>query len=148
VICALDLLPFDVDDQLRAGEYIHFNLGSELTMNSSDMHLASLPATGPDRRHSHRYTINVPIEIREESSQVPMRLETTDISRGGCYIQMMIPLSVGIRPQVKLWLNGIAVIARGLVVTRHPQFGNGIMFVEFEGEGEKVLKEYLQRISF
>lgn len=117
-------------------------------MNSSDIHLAPLAAASPERRGSPRYTLNVPIEIREEGNEVPMRLETTDISLGGCYFQMMIPLSVGIRPQVKLWLNGIAVIARGLVVTRHPQFGNGIMFVEFEGEGERVLKEYLQKISY
>jgi len=76
-----------------------------------------------------------------------MRLETTDLSRGGCYIQLLIPLSVGIRVQGTFWLDGYPVHVRGLVVTRHPQFGNGIMFVEFEGEGEQLLKRYLDAIT-
>ena len=115
-------------------------------MNSSDFQFASSVLTGPERRHHPRYSVHVPVEIHEDNSNVPMRLETTDISRGGCYIQLMIPLSVGIRLHMTLWIDGSPVIAKGLVVTRHPQFGNGIMFVEFEGEGEKILQGYLENI--
>jgi hypothetical protein len=76
-----------------------------------------------------------------------MRLETTDISRGGCYIQLMIPLHVGVRLQATLWLDGVPVIVRGLVVTRHPQFGNGIMFVEFKEGDERLLQRYLDGLN-
>ncbi len=65
-----------------------------------------------------------------------MRLETTDLSRGGCYVQLMMPSPVGLRLQATLWLDGYPIVVRGLVVTRHPQFGNGIMFVDFEGQGD------------
>jgi hypothetical protein len=76
-----------------------------------------------------------------------MRLETTDLSRNGCYVQLLIPLSVGIRVQATLWLDGSPVVIRGRVVTRHPQFGNGIMFLEFEGDAEQKLTSYLDAVT-
>ena len=104
-------------------------------------------APAPDRRHYPRYSVHVQIEIHQENSDIPMRLETTDISRGGCYIQLMIPLQVGVRLQATLWLDGVPIIVRGLVVTRHPQFGNGIMFAEFKEGDEKLLQRYLDGIA-
>ncbi len=76
-----------------------------------------------------------------------MRLETTDLSRNGCYVQLLIPLSVGIKVRAVLWLDGHPVVIRGRVVTRHPQFGNGIMFLDFEADAEQRLSRYLEAIS-
>jgi hypothetical protein len=116
-------------------------------MNSPNAQPSNLAVTEEDRRRHPRYSVQVQIEIHQDGSDVPMRLETTDLSRGGCYIQLMIPLSVGIRLQATLWLDGYPVVVRGLVVTRHPEFGNGIMFVEFEGQGEQLLHRYLDAIT-
>jgi hypothetical protein len=46
-----------------------------------------------------------------------------------------------------LWLDSYSLVIHGRVVTRHPQFGNGIMFVEFEGDGEQLLKRYLDGVT-
>jgi len=100
-----------------------------------------------DRRLHDRYTVQVQIELRAEGVDAPMRLETTDLSLGGCYVQLLMPLSVGNRVRVTLWLDGCSIVIHGRVVTRHPQFGNGIMFLEFEGEGEQLLKRYLDAIT-
>ena len=116
-------------------------------MNSPDVHRSNPAVTEPDRRLHPRYSVNVQVEVRQDGCDVPMRLETTDLSRGGFYVQLMIPLSVGIRLRATLWIDGCPVVVRGLVVTRHPQYGNGIMFVEFEGDGEKVLHRYLDAIT-
>jgi len=116
-------------------------------MNSPNAQTCNPAPTEPDRRQHPRYTVQVQIEIRQEGSDVPMRLETTDLSRGGCYIQLMMALQLGARVQVTLWLGGCPVVIQGRVVTRHPQFGNGIMFVDFEGEGEQLLNRYLQAIT-
>jgi len=101
----------------------------------------------PERRRYPRYTVQVQIELRQEGNDVPMRLETTDLSRNGCYVQLLIPLSVGTRVQATLWLDGYPVVIRGRVVTRHPQFGNGIMFLEFEGDADQQLSRYLEAIA-
>ncbi|HYU45607.1 MAG TPA: PilZ domain-containing protein [Terriglobales bacterium] len=116
-------------------------------MNVPDQQPSSSPLPHPERRRSHRYTVQVQIELRQEGSDVPMRLETTDLSRNGCYVQLLIPLSVGIKVRAVLWLDGHPVVIRGRVVTRHPQFGNGIMFLDFEADAEQRLSRYLEAIS-
>jgi PilZ domain len=116
-------------------------------MNLPDPRSSNPAPTEPDRRQHPRYTAQVQIEIRQEGSDVPMRLETTDLSRGGCYIQLMMALPLGARVQVTLWLGGYPVVIQGRVVTRHPQFGNGIMFLDFEGEGDQLLRRYLETIT-
>jgi hypothetical protein len=103
-------------------------------------------AAQPDRRRFPRYTVQVQIEIHEENNDVPMRLETTDLSRGGCYVELLMPLPIGANVRATLWLTGCPIVVRGRVVTRHPQFGNGIMFLEFEADGEKLLHHYLDTI--
>ena len=116
-------------------------------MNLPDPRSSSPASTEPDRRQHPRYTAQVQIELRPEGSNVPMRLETTDLSRGGCYIQLMMSLALGVRVQATLWLGGYPIVIQGRVVTRHPQFGNGIMFLEFEGEGDQLLNRYLEAIT-
>jgi c-di-GMP-binding flagellar brake protein YcgR len=116
------------------------------SMNSPDDYSSTPVATAQDRRRHPRYTVQVQIEIHPEGTDVPMRFETTDISRSGCYVQMMMPFKVGCSVQMTLWLDGHAVSIRGKVVTQHPQFGNGIMFVDFEGEREQLLKQYLESV--
>ena len=96
-----------------------------------------------ERRQYQRYGLHLPLEIRVEGSDVPMRLETTDISRNGCYLETNMTFSVGTRLEAKLWLGETRIVARGRVVTSHPQFGNGIMFLEFEADGEQRLRDFL-----
>jgi hypothetical protein len=76
-----------------------------------------------------------------------MRMSTADLSRGGCYVELMLTLSIGTYVTAKLWLTDCPVHPRGRVVTLHPQFGNCIKFLEFEGDGEKALAQYLDSID-
>jgi c-di-GMP-binding flagellar brake protein YcgR len=114
-----------------------------MSMESASKQSAMSVSSQDDRRQSHRHNINVQIEVRERDSEVPLRMQTTDLSRGGCYIQVMMPMPVGTYLDCKFWLGDKAVEARGRVVTRHPQFGNGIIFLEFKGDGAKTLTNYL-----
>jgi len=112
-------------------------------MNVPDQQPAS-PTPVPERRIFPRYTVHVQVELHEDGNEIPLRLETTDLSRGGCYVQMMMTLPLAVYVNATLWLDNTPVRVRGRVVTRHPQFGNGIMFLEFEGNGEQVLTRYLE----
>ncbi len=116
-------------------------------MNSPEAQPSTPVLFARERRLHPRYTVQVPIELREEGIDIPMYLETVDLSRGGCYIQLIVTLPLGARVQATLALNGSALVIRGRVVTRHPQFGNGIMFMEFEDDGEQILSRYLEAIT-
>ncbi|MGA2354871.1 MAG: PilZ domain-containing protein [Terriglobales bacterium] len=115
-------------------------------MDSPNAHSSTAVLTERDRRRYPRRTVQVQVELHQEGSDVPLRMETTDLSRGGCYIQLMMPLPVGGRVQVKLWLDGQPIVIHGRIVTRHPQFGNGIMFMDYEGQAEVLLNHYLDAI--
>jgi len=116
-------------------------------MHVPDQQPSSTPIAGSDRRQHPRYTVQVQIELRQEDTDVPLRLETSDLSRSGCYVQIFMPLPVGSRIRATLWLDGYRVVMHGRVVTRHPQFGNGIMFQEFEAAAEQQLGRYLEAIA-
>ncbi len=116
-------------------------------MNPPEAEPSSPALTANDRRHHRRYTVHVQIEIRQERSAIPMRLQTTDLSRGGCYVELMMPLPVGACVQATLWLGASSIVIRGRVVTCHPNFGNGIMFTEFDGQAEQLLNLYLDAVT-
>ena len=72
-----------------------------------------------------------------------MRLQTSDLSLGGCYLEMAMTLDIGARLDIVLWLDEHKVNTRGIVVTRHPQFGNGISFLTISPQSEEKLRLFL-----
>jgi c-di-GMP-binding flagellar brake protein YcgR len=116
-------------------------------MSVPDHQLAIPPLCHPERRHHPRYSAQVQIEIRQDGIDVPIRMQTTDLSRGGCYVQLMMTMPIGAYLNITLWLDGYPVRIRGRIVTRHPQFGNGIMFLEFQGNDERLLNRYLAALT-
>jgi len=115
-------------------------------MNLFDAQSSTSAPIEHDRRRYPRRTVQVQAELHLEGSDIPLRLETTDLSRGGCYVQSMIPLAIAARLRIRFWLDGQPIIVLGRVVTRHPQFGNGIMFMDYEGQAELLLNRYLDAI--
>ncbi len=115
-------------------------------MNSSADQPVESSVTSPDRRGHPRFSVNVQLELHREGDEIPIRTETADLSRGGCYVQLSLTLALGIYVRGRLWIDDAAVEFRGRVVTSHPQFGNGIMFLQFEGTGEQVLGSFLDAI--
>ncbi|HTR27078.1 MAG TPA: PilZ domain-containing protein [Terriglobales bacterium] len=113
-----------------------------------EKHEFSIPLSIPQERRAHpRLELQVQIELRVEGEDVPNRLQTTDLSKGGCYIQTMMPLSEGTYLNLTLWINDCPVRVRAKVVTRHPQFGNGIMFLEFQDDGKRILERYIDAMA-
>ena len=96
----------------------------------------------PERRRYLRIQVAVQIEIRPDGTNVPMRLETSDLSSGGCYVETTFTLDVGTKLDIVLWLDQQKLSTRAVVVTCHPQFGNGISFLMFP-ENEARLRAFL-----
>jgi len=112
---------------------------------AADQQVSSV--TPVERRTYPRFTVQVQIELHEDGKDLPIRTETSDLSRGGCYVQLNLTLSLGTYINGRLWLNDELVVFRGRVVTCHPQFGNGIMFLHLDGNGDQVLAQYLQAVT-
>lgn len=112
---------------------------SRMIKKSVVQHCQSISAL--ERRSFPRVPIAVQVELTVAGNPAPIRLATSDLSAGGCYVQMALTLEVGTRLNVVLWLGKEKLSLEGKVVTRHPQFGNGI---EFTGVSCNI-RAYLQR---
>ncbi|MGB8060703.1 MAG: PilZ domain-containing protein [Candidatus Sulfotelmatobacter sp.] len=96
-----------------------------------------------ERRRFPRVAVALQVEIRREDADVPLRSQTTDISLGGCYVEMPLTLVIASKVDMVFWLGDQKVSAKGVVVTCHPQFGNGIEFTSMSLEGQSRLRHYL-----
>jgi len=104
--------------------------------------------TFPGERRQHpRIEVALQVQVRLQSSDVPLRTQTTDISLGGCYVSMPSTLEVGTMVDLRFWLGDQEVRVGGMVVTCHLQFGNGIMFIGMSFEDKNRLNCYLDAIA-
>jgi c-di-GMP-binding flagellar brake protein YcgR len=97
-----------------------------------------------ERREHSRVNACVQIELRQDGSPAVIRTKTSDISPGGCYVEMMFTLETGSKLHLVLWINGEKLRCKGVVMTRHPQFGNGIQFLDMSVEDRHRLRNLLQ----
>ena len=96
-----------------------------------------------ERRRNPRTKVMVEVELHSAGTAAPLRARTTDLSLGGCYVEMMFTLEVGTTLKIVLWINDVKMSVRGIVVTRHPQVGNGIQFTDMAAEDRVRLERFL-----
>ena len=72
--------------------------------------------------------MRVPVELRPEAAETPIRGETADLSLGGFYIEMMFILEIATQLDFTLQVGDPALLAAGEVVTCGRTVGNGIWF--------------------
>ena len=97
-----------------------------------------------ERRQFQRLQVPVQTELRGEEIQAPIRIETADISLGGCYVEMAFTLDIGTALNLVLWLGHEKLNIGGRVVSRHPQFGNGIEFTGLSNDFRQRLGRFLE----
>jgi hypothetical protein len=97
-----------------------------------------------ERRRHPRSKVSIPIEFKPEGATVASRAETADLSLFGCYVEMSFTLAVGTKMDVILWVEDARLPTRALVVTNHPQFGNGIEFLDMSPEDQARLTQFLK----
>jgi c-di-GMP-binding flagellar brake protein YcgR len=99
-----------------------------------------------EKRRHPRAKICVPVELRVEDSELLMRATTSDISLGGCYVEMMFTLERDAQLEMTFDV-GERILVLGRVVTCDPHVGNGIEFSKILPEDEEVLRRYLEAAS-
>jgi len=96
----------------------------------------------PERRRYPRIKAKVPVELLCPGA-APMRTITDEISLCGCYIETMFTMEVGTKLVVVLSVKDQKIQAQGVVVTKYPQVGNGIDFVELNHDESRKLSEFI-----
>jgi hypothetical protein len=100
-----------------------------------------------NRRRYHRHKIAHPLEIRDERVNAPLRINATDMSGNGCYVETMMPLPVGTVLRVDFFLESERIKVTGVVRTCDPGVGNGIEFTGMPPDTKERVQAYLDSID-
>jgi CheY-like chemotaxis protein len=109
---------------------------------------ASMPSGKPalvsnagNRRTERRLSCKVGAEIYRLGADVPNRVNLSDISEGGCYVEMPSPLSGRSGVEILVRTASTKLRIKGQVIATHPGFGMGVRFMfRDSAEREEVLR--------
>ena len=100
-----------------------------------------------NRRKFMRHKISYPLEMRDERVNTPLRVNATDISGNGCYVETVMPLGVGTALRVDLWIEDERLSHSAVVRTRDPGVGMGIEFTGLTEESKKRFQAYSHQLD-
>jgi len=109
---------------------------------------ATVTISDSNRRRYHRHKISLPLELRDHRGKnAPLRINATDVSGNGCYVESMQPLPLGTLLQVDFWLDSEHVKVTAVVRTCDPGVGNGIEFTGMAPDTKQRMQDYLEAID-
>jgi hypothetical protein len=109
--------------------------------------LVAAPIAPNNRRRFARHRISFPLELRDERVKTPMRVNATDVSGNGCYVETILPLAVGTTLRVEFWMAEEKVSTSAMVRTSDPGVGNGIEFTGLTGDTKQRLQAHLDKVD-
>ena len=109
---------------------------------------SNLPVpTADNRRRFQRHKISFPLEFRDERVNTPMRVNATDISGNGCYVETAMPLTLTTVLKVDFWIEEEHITASATVRTRDPGVGMGIEFTGLPDDTKKRFQAHLDKLD-
>ncbi len=108
---------------------------------------ATVKIADSNRRRWHRHKISLPLELRDERVNAPLRINATDVSGNGCYVETMQPLPLGTVLRLDFWLDSEHIKITAVVRTCDPGVGNGIEFTGMPPDTKERMQTYLDIID-
>lgn len=98
------------------------------------------------RKHPRMKSVNS-IELYYGGQTSPLRARTTDISLGGCFVEMSNPLEKGVTLKLALWVRDTKLWAQATVITSTPGYGIGVQFTAMSDMERHQLGQFLESIT-
>ena len=115
---------------------------TESSSNPPESGVSRLRSSPGNRRVQSRRPCLLGAEIYKSDASVPHRCSLSDISLGGCYVEMPTPFSSGDKVEVQVRMRDLKLRVPGVVSAVHPGFGMGVRFELSNAEQ----KDRLQRL--
>jgi c-di-GMP-binding flagellar brake protein YcgR len=100
-----------------------------------------------ERRRAPRYPIIADAEVTEIASETKLSAKTSDLSAGGCFLDMLNPSPEGTEIVVRILHADTTFTARGRVVFLFPNMGMGVMFTSVPASQQAILEKWLAELS-
>ena len=116
--------------------------GSQARQETIQKEFAQEPASAAqsdadNRRTQTRYGCRLGAEVYRSNINVPHHCCLTDLSSGGCYLEVNLPFAVGSSVEIVVRTRDLKLRLRGSVQTSHPGYGMGVSF-ELKAKDEQV----------
>jgi hypothetical protein len=115
--------------------------------NGSDKKAAVSAAKSDERRSFPRYTLSAEAEVVEAQSRTKMNARVSDLSRMGCYVEMMSPFPLGANLKMRIMKNKTPFTAQGQVAYSSGGMGMGVRFTVLDPEQILLLEKWLGELS-
>lgn len=103
---------------------------------------------GAEKRRFTRHKVQFPIQISFADGRRPhMQCSSTDIGGRGCYVESLVPLHINSEVIITFWIDSEKIKTTGIVRASDPGVGMGIEFTALEGDIQKKLQAYLDKID-
>jgi hypothetical protein len=96
-----------------------------------------------EKRRGPRYSFIASAELIEERADVRIASRVSELSRFGCYLDMMNPFPTGTMVLVKIAAGDAFFEAKGKIVYSQPNMGAGVGFLEVAPPSQEVLERWL-----
>jgi hypothetical protein len=100
-----------------------------------------------NRRRRTRHRISFNLELRDQRMNIPLRVNATDISGNGCYVESILPLPVGTNLNLEFWIDEERVKTNAVVRTCDPGVGMGIEFLGLTPEMQDAFQKHLEKLD-
>ena len=98
---------------------------------------------GSQVRRCPRYPFYASAEIVELKTQTRMTTRTSELSRYGCYLDMLNPLPLGTKVIIQILYNQQTFGTMARVIYSQSNMGMGVAFDEMETPQEQTLEKWL-----
>jgi hypothetical protein len=101
---------------------------------------ANATASPRERRQFVRHPCRIGVQVATSEDELKMSGTITDISLGGCYVEMLSPLPVNTAVELSFEMDGSPVHFSAKVRSSHMGFGMGLAFANMGPENLEILR--------
>ena len=101
----------------------------------------------PDKREVPRFCLIATVELREPVSDTRIPGRISELSRKGCYVDVLITLPEGTPLELRISRDQGVFQSTGKIIYVQPGMGMGVAFVDIPAEQLKILDTWLAELS-
>ena len=100
-----------------------------------------------DKREVPRYTFIADVTVTDLANDTRMSGRISEISRKGCYVDILNPLPVGTTLQLQITRDMGVFMTPGTIIYTQPGMGMGVAFRDIPADQLKTLDAWLAEIN-
>ena len=100
-----------------------------------------------ERRAVARFALIATVEMTEPSTDTRFSGRVSELSRNGCYVDVLNALPEGTLLQIRISRDRGTFATKGKIIYAHPGMGMGVTFLDTSPEQLKILDSWLAELS-